>query len=131
MNQTSMSLSMTPIRTRVMEAVRKWYRQNDSTAGTFTNKNIRDLDPDLTSGQVSSILRYFTDRGVLSAKLVEAGIFTFYMYSVRDIALISNGPKDRHDIADKLLLLQGFRVAMTGRPLEVLDSIIEDYQKQL
>lgn len=122
---------MTPIRTRVMEAVRKWYRQNDSTAGTFTNKNIRDLDPDLTSGQVSSILRYFTDRGVLSAKLVEAGIFTFYMYSVRDIALISNGPKDRHDIADKLLLLQGFRVAMTGRPLEVLDSIIEDYQKQL
>lgn len=123
---------MTPIRTRVLEAVRKWYQTNGgSTAGTFTNKDIRDTDPELTTGQVSSILRYFVDRGVLSAVRVESGIFTFYMYSVRDVALISNGPKDRHDIADKLLLLQGIRAAMTGRPLEVLNSIIEDYEKQL
>lgn len=122
---------MTPIRTRVMDAVRKWYKLNDSPAGTFTNKSIRDIDSELTSGQVSSVLRYFTERGVLSSHLVEAGIYSFYMYSVRDVALISNGPKDRHGIADKLLLLQGFRVAMNGRPLEVLNSIIEDYEKQL
>lgn len=132
-SQVSMSLSMTPMRTKVLEAVRIWYKKNSGAegSGTFTNKDIREIDPDLTTGQVTSILRYFVDRMVLSATKVEAGIFTFYMFSVRDIALISNGPKDRHAIADKLLLLQGMRAALTGRPLEVLSSIIEDYENQL
>lgn len=131
MTQVSMSLSMTPLRQTVLDSVRKHCSGPDGYVSTFSNSDIRALCPDLTSNQVGAGLRYLVIRGVLHMDRMDTGLFAINLYSVRDKALISNGPKDRHAVADKLLLLQGMRASMTGRPLDVLVSIIEDYEKQL
>lgn len=123
-------LKPTPKRTVVVEAIRRMYKSNrpEQKEGYFLARELAEFTT-MTVSAVSAVLTdlYQADYVVREVVSRTGGVLS---YRYRPEPEMMDPPEDNHDLADKLLLLQGLRSTMKGRAAIVMDSILNDYEER-
>lgn len=123
---------MTPRRSALLRALLALGPEVASGNAVFRN---RDLKTDvLVPSHITNVLGDLMRLGYVHRthkEIRDGKVRGEYRYRVIGQWLVSRSlPDTDHQIADKLLLLQGIRLHMDGRALSVMNAIIKDYEVQ-